>query len=222
MKAIILFLLLTLTLFSAQVKDFEKEIKSFLYKKFTTYYKTLNINQISLSSNQNNLKIDNNFKIYQIILPKNALKREKGTLSVILTNKTKQKRLYFRYKIDADALVFVAAEDIEAYTPLMQSMFFTKRIKFTNFYDKPIVDLQGLESKVFIPQGKILIQRLVRKIPLVHRGDLLSAVARDGRVEVFFNVKALDDGQKGEVIKVRREYKILKAKVLSRSEVEIQ
>jgi flagella basal body P-ring formation protein FlgA len=99
----------------------------------------------------------------------------------------------------------------------------TTSIKFTNFYDKPILKVKGYESKTFIPKGKILVSRLVRGIPAIHRGDIVEAVVKDGRIELNFLAKALQDGIVGESIRVKRDgYKILKAKVISSGLVEIK
>jgi len=198
----------------------EDRLQNYLYKKFVTYYPSMNVENISVKTNS---IIPNGYKLDRVFFQKNSLKRDNGSFSAIFSDGNHEKRVYLKYHIKATVPVLVAVEDIPSHTPLNSSMFSLSSIKFTNFYDKPVLHVEGKESKVYIPRGKILISRIVRKIPAIHRGDSVQALARDGGVEVSFVVKALQDGGVGEDIRVKRDgYKVLKAKVISNNRVLIK
>ena len=215
MKKILLYFILSVSLFA-----FEDVLENFIYKKFVNYYPNISIKKIAIKKNST---IPQGYRLDRAYFPKNSLKRESGNFSAVFSDGSREKRVYFKYHINATVPVLVANQDVSSHTKLDSTMFTVTSIRFTNFYDKPVVDVSGLESKVFLPKGKILIQRLVRKVPLVHRGDMLQAVAKDDGIELYITVKALSDGSRGEIIRVKRDgYKILKAKVLSSQKVEIK
>jgi len=215
MKKIILLFILTLELFS-----YEESLKNYLERKFTSYYKTMSVKSITIKANNT---IPKGYKLKRVFFPKNSIKRENGNFSAIFGNGIKQKRIYFRYYIDAVVSVLLANFDIRNGSPLSMDFFTQIPLKFDNFYDKPIIDVSGYEAKTYIPKGKILTSRLVRKVPDIHRNDEVTAEARDGRIVVDFPVRALEDGRIGEYIRVKRgNKKILKAKVLSSNRVLIK
>ena len=215
MKKILLILFLTVSLFG-----YADRLQNYIYKKFVSYYPSMSVDHITVKPNT---VIPKRYKLDRVYFQKNSLKRDSGNFSAIFVKDNREKRVYFKYKIDAKVPVLVANYDISSHTALDSTMFTQTMIRFTNFYDKPVVDVSGMESKVFIPRGKILIRRLVRKIPLIHRGDMVQAVAKDDGIELFLSVKALSDGSRGEIIRVKRDgYKILKAKVISSAKVEIK
>jgi len=217
LKSIILFLSLVINIYAFTDED---RLQNFIYKKFVAYYPSINIESIDIKPNS---QIPKTFTLDRVYFQKNSLKRDSGSFSAIYSDGKREKRVYFKYNIKATVPVLVAVADIPSHTPLDSSMFTNTSIRFTNFYDKPILKVEGKESKTFIPRGKILVSRLVRNIPAIHRGDFVQGVAKDGGVEVFVSVKALQDGGIGEMIRVKRDgYKIFKAKVISSELVEIQ
>jgi len=215
MKIIILFLITLLQLFS-----YEQKLKNFLERKFTSYYKTMTIKDISIKANN---KIPSGYTLKKVYFAKNSIKRERGNFSAVFSDGDRDKRIYFKYDIDASVRVLLANVDIRNKTPLIMDFFTQIPLKFDNFYDKPVIDVKGYEAKTFIPKGKILTSRLVRKVPDIHRNDEVTAEARDGAIVLDFLVRALEDGRVGEYIRVKRgNKKILKAKVLSSSKVLIK
>ncbi len=206
------------TLFSFEQKD---KIIDYLHKRFINFYPTMVINSIKIIPNNS---IDSGFSLKKIYFSKNSLKRERGNFSAIYIKNNREKRIYFKYEIDAKVKVYVANTPLKSGTKLEKDFFDTTFIKFTNFYDTPVIHLNGLELKISIPSGKILTKRMVRKIPDIHRGDIITAKAVDGKVVVYLPVKSLQDGSKGEVIRVKRENsnKILKGIILSNNKVLIK
>jgi len=220
MKYILFLSFITVHLFALTPDALEKKLKYYLEKKFTSYYPTMLINKIEITPNQD---IPKETKIVRIYLPNNSVKREHGSFSAILKSKNRQKRIYFKYSIDAKVSVLKAVTNIKRHTPLSSSLFERVTIKFTNFYDQPVLKLFNLESKNHIPQGKILINRLIRDIPLIHKKDKLTAIITSEGIELNFPVTALEDGSIGELIRVRRDTsKIFQAKIISENQVLIK
>jgi len=217
LKIVILFCIFVLNLFSFTDED---RLQNYVYKKFVSYYPSMSIQSVTIKPNSD---IPKGYKLNRVYFQKNSLKRESGNFSAIYSNDDSEKRVYFKYSIKATVPVLVSIDDIASHTPLNSAMFYTSSIKFTNFYDKPVLKVDGKESKVFIPKGKIIVSRLLRAIPAIHRGDVVQALATDGGVELYFSVKALADGGVGDMIRVKRDgYKVLKARVLSSEQVQIQ
>ena len=215
MKTIFLAIILTIQLFS-----YEQKLKSYLERKFTSYYPTMTIKNIELKVNN---EIPKGYKLKKVYFPKNSIKRENGNFSAIFSDGEGEKRIYFKYSIDATVQVLLANMDIRAKTPLSMDFFTQIPLKFDNFYDKPVTDVYKLEAKILIVRGKILTSRMVRKIPDIHRNDEIIAEAREDGIVVDFPVRALEDGRVGEYIRVKRGSKtILKAKVLSSNKVLIK
>ena len=215
MKTIFITLILALQLFS-----YEQKLKNYLDKKFSSYYPTMTIKSIEIKANNT---IPKGYKLKKVYFPKNSIKRENGNFSAIFSDGESNKRIYFKYFIDASVQVLLANIDIRAKTPLSMDFFTQIPLKFDNFYDKPVTDVYKLEAKTLIVRGKILTSRMVRKIPDIHRNDEITAEARDGSIVLDFPVRALEDGRVGEVIKVKRgNKKILKAKVISSNKVLIK
>jgi len=214
-------ILLFITLIFSNLISFEgeKKLENYIYKKFTGYYPSMSVSSIMIKANST---IPKGYKLSRVFFQKNSLKRENGNFSAIYSKDSYEKRVFLKYHIDATVPVFVATDAITSHTPLDSSMFSIKTIKFTNFYDKPIQKLAGYESKTYLPKGKILTSRLVRKTPLIYRNSTVNAVASDGGLEVYFTAKALEDGSLGQVIKVKRDRKILRAKVISQDKVQIR
>ncbi len=215
MKTIFITLILALQLFS-----YEQKLKNYLDKKFSSYYPTMTIKSIEIKANNT---IPKGYKLKKVYFSKNSIKRENGNFSAIFSDGESNKRIYFKYFIDASVQVLLANIDIRAKTPLSMDFFTQIPLKFDNFYDKPVTDVYKLEAKTLIVRGKILTSRMVRKIPDIHRNDEITAEARDGSIVLDFPVRALEDGRVGEVIKVKRgNKKILKAKVISSNKVLIK
>ena len=80
-----------------------------------------------------------------------------------------------------------------------------------------------LVTKVQIRSGEILTKRQFNAISLVKKGQMLNAVLSEGGVKIIAEVKALEDGNLGDMIKIRtKENKILQATVSGKDEAVIR
>lgn len=63
--------------------------------------------------------------------------------------------------------------------------------------------LSDLETVQTLGQGDLLEWRAVRSIPLVRKGEVLDVVAEEGLLRITMKAMALEDGARGDFIKVR-------------------
>lgn len=84
-------------------------------------------------------------------------------------------------------------------------------------------EVVGRRAKTRLEGGMTLRRSLIDIPPLVAKGKRITAVFEAGGLKATALGIALDDGLKGEVIKVRNESskKVIKAKILSADEVEV-
>lgn len=133
-----------------------------------------------------------------------------------------------RHQAYIDALwkvkVFIALEDIGKGSPIKPELFkveerFMKTIPsdLRLFTD----ELSNFIASTRIPKGTILRRSLLREIPAVRSGEMVEAVYKSGDIEIAFKAIAIDTGSVGKVIRLKRDEKILRGKVISKGKVEI-
>jgi flagella basal body P-ring formation protein FlgA len=79
------------------------------------------------------------------------------------------------------------------------------------------------EAKISIPDNSTIFNWMIGEVPLVHRGDVLTLIVDAPGLSVRAKARAEEDGVLDQEIKVKRadSNKILAAKILSASEVEV-
>lgn len=139
--------------------------------------------------------------------------------------------LYFtdrRQQALIDALwkvkVFIALEDIQKGSPIKPEMFkveevFMKTIP-SDLRLEP-ADFGNYTASTSITRGTVLRRSLLREVQAVKAGEMVEAFYRSGALEVSFQAVAMDGGQVGKVIRLKREEKVLRGRVLSRGRVEV-
>ncbi len=120
--------------------------------------------------------------------------------------------------------VFIAIEDIEKGTPLSLELFkIEERYMKTIPSDMRIFpeEINNFTASTRIPKGTLLRRSLMKELPAIKPGDIVEAIYRSGNIELTFKVVAIDAGNIGKLIRVRKDEKILRGKVVSREKVEI-
>jgi flagella basal body P-ring formation protein FlgA len=217
MKILWIILLTTLSLFANPIEDY-------ISKKFITNYPNMHIEQLVIKRSSPLPKNFENYKLEDIHISNNNLKREKGSLSATYIYGKKRKRVIYSYKLDANVDVLRANQYISKGKTLTDDLVDFINIRFTNFYQKPITAyyLGKNRARTTIPNGKIITTKHISKVTTLKRGDKVTATLRDGYVIVTFQVTAMRDAYIGDIIKVKKDHKnFYKAMVMSRSQVEI-
>ncbi len=133
-----------------------------------------------------------------------------------------------RHQAIVDALwrveVFIALEDIEKGT-FIDPALFRREERFMKSVPSDLrISLEELSNYVAstrIPKGTILRRSLLREMPAVKSGDVVDAVYRSGNIEITFQAIAVDGGPVGKLIRIKKDGKIIRGKVISRAKVEI-
>ncbi len=133
-----------------------------------------------------------------------------------------------RYQAVINALwkvkVFIALEDIPQGSPIHPEQLRTEE-RFMKTIPSDLrlspEDFEKYIASTRITKGTMLRRSLLKEVPAVRSGDMVDAVYRIGTLEVNFQALAVDSGTAGKIIRIRREDKILRARVLGRGKVEV-
>jgi flagella basal body P-ring formation protein FlgA len=197
----------TITLFANNSLHIEK-IKKHITKTFLKTYPNMHINEITVKRYSSPPREFEKYKLKDIYISDNNLKRDQGTITVLFVNGIKKRKLHYHYKIDATVDVLRANQYIQAGKTITDDLVDFITIRFTNFYQTPITayHLNRFRARTSLVEGKILTTRHISKITDVKRGDMLTTTLRDGGVIVTFQAQALKDAYIGDIIKVKRHH----------------
>lgn len=165
-----------------------------------------------------------NYQIEKITLSAASLKRNSGTFSVLYTSPKKKKKRFFKFKLDATVGVYVSKRYIKKDRTIDENYVTYQDVSFKRFTARPIDEryFYNYESKRSIKEGKIITVNDLRRIIDIKRGDTLDATLYDGAVRVTFKVNAAEEGNIGDIIKVKRgHYKKFRAQITSKNSVDI-
>lgn len=221
------FILLLLMIFSLslQADTVENEtIKTAIKNKYLEIYPTLSISSLTIQPLGKMPKKFNNAHIETIYLSNASLKRNHGTFSVLYANSKKKKKRFFKFNLDATIGVYTSQRDLKSAQTLNTHYVSYQEVDFKSFPARPIHEqhMYDYESKRSIKEGKIITVNDIRRILDIKRDTIIDARLYDGSVELTFKVKAIQEGNIGDIIKVKRgHYKKFKAQITSKSSVDI-
>ncbi|MCX7989020.1 MAG: flagellar basal body P-ring formation chaperone FlgA [Aquificaceae bacterium] len=139
--------------------------------------------------------------------------------------------LYFgdkREQVLIDALwkvrVFVALEDIQKGSAIKPEMFRVEEV-FMKTIPSDLrlnpADFENYTASTNITRGTVLRRSLLKEVQAVKVGEVVEAFYKNGALEVSFRAVAIDGGQVGKVIRLRKEDRVLRGRVLSKGKVEV-
>jgi len=129
---------------------------------------------------------------------------------------------YYFIKIEAKLPVFKSKEIIKQNEFIYNKVYKTL-IPFRYFSSKPLNKIdKNLIAKNIISKNAIITDSNTAKAPAVFRNSYINAVAKSKSITVTTQVKALKNGNIGDIIPVKLKNKILKAKVIGKNLVEIK
>lgn len=223
MKSIWIFFIVTASLFATTELHIEK-IKKFASSEFLKTYPNMHIHTLSIKRYSALPKEFTKYKLAEVYISENNLKREKGTLSTTYIYGEKKRKLYYHFNIDASVDVLRSNQKIQKGKTITDNLVDFVTIKFTNFYQIPITAyyLNRHRARTTLVEGKILTTRHIEKVTSVKRGDKLSTTLRDGGVAVIFQSVALKDANIGDIIKVKRNHNsFFHARIISENEAVV-
>jgi flagella basal body P-ring formation protein FlgA len=197
----------------------EEEIAGEILRLFEEKYPCIEADFPSVKASS---ALPHDFKTYEIkeiILSSNDYRNARGSFQVIFTTPTsRDKKLYFRFKLDAKINVFKAKHNLH-----------NDKILSTNDYEMVQVTLDKLPSeaitcsvpdklmtKNYLRADSILTMQRFEYKKDVLRGANVRAFVRDGMLVIGTSAHVLQDGNIGDVVKIKTEEgKLLNAKLIS-------
>ena len=132
---------------------------------------------------------------------------------------------YITVRLKLFKTICIAKDAIEPGQALSENDVELKLVNVTDLRGTPIEsidELNGLRSKVKIAPGSILIKELLDEIPVINKGDHITASAIAGKVKISTDAEARQDGVVGDVIYiVTKDKKQFKAKIIDSNNVII-
>ncbi len=202
----------------------QESIKDALIDKFLNHYTNMQIDSIEIKPSSKLPKEFDSFSLKEIQISKSNLQRNKGSFLATFTNGVKTKKVYYTYDILAFLDVYVAKYSIKRNEIITPKVLIRKMVKFENFRNQPIDDkyFYNYSAKRLIKAGQIVTTNYLKKSLTINSGDFVIATIKDGLVEISFRAKAIQGGNIGDIITIKRGYKKrFKAQIISKNRVEV-
>ncbi len=216
-----LFILLHSALFASDLEV----IRQSLIKKFRATYPTMEISRLYVTPLGHFSKRYNDYRLKAVYISQAALKANHGTFSALYSNGKKEQKRFYKFLLNATVSLYHANQDIPARIPLEDAMVDLRQTRFKYIRFKPINRhyLTGnYLTKRTLQKGDIITTKVLKIRPLITHGQSVQATLHERGISATFSAKAMQDGAKGEIIRIKRHPNIiLKAKVLSEDHVEI-
>jgi len=206
---------------NCQIMD---EIQMHFLKAISDEYPGISVSDLSISP-QN--KLPANFKdlVFKNIFLSDQ-NSQKGVFRVSFEDvDLSLKSLYFKFSFNAKMPVFIAINSMNTNHILSLLDYQPTMIEFNKWPRDALSGLSAatLITKIQIKSGEILTKRQFNAISLVKKGETLNAVLIEGSVNIIAEVKALEDGNLGDMIKIRtKDNKILEATVSGKGQAIIR
>ncbi len=199
-------------------------IKSSLIKEFKKTYPSMSILHLYISPISSKPKDFSHYNLKALYISKASLKNNHGTFYLLYRNQAKERKIFFKYLLDAKIALYKAAVDIPRNTPLDKSDLVYEESDFKRILFTPIDQsyLYHYITKHKISKGEIITTKDLMSRPDVKRGDELEAFLYSSGVVANFSVKAMQKGRIGDIIRVKKDRsKSFKARITSSTSVEI-
>ena len=171
--------------------------------------------------------LPSDFKRYELIdvhISDAMLKKNSGSFIAIFKVGTRERKIYFAYEMNAKVMVFKAKRNL-----------LNGKILTNDDYESVLESLDALPPRVLmnempqngmikngVKEGQILTDFHIDIKKSVSKKDTVKALLKDEGLEIEVQATLLEDGDIGDVVKIKTEQgKILNAKVLSSHEVII-
>ncbi|GAA9596683.1 flagellar basal body P-ring formation chaperone FlgA [Helicobacter pylori] len=217
MKILILFLFCLNTLFALDSNVLKTEIK----KAYLKEYKDLKLEIETI-----NLEIPERFSNAPILSyelnASNKLKKD-GVVFLRLENEPNL-RLPVRYSVIGSMQAFRSIGAIKKDENITANNTKKERVLF-GALSNPLLEgaINKVSAKNFIPPNTLLSTDKTQALIIVRKNDIITGVYEEGQISIEISLKALENGALNQIIQAKNleSNKILKAKVLSSSKVQI-
>ncbi len=217
MKILIFFLICLNALFALDSNALKTEIK----KAYLKEYKDLKLEIETI-----NLEIPERFSNAPILSyelnASNKLKKD-GVVFLRLENEPNL-RLPVRYSVIGSMQAFRSIGAIKKDENITANNTKKERVLF-GALSNPLLEgaIDKVSAKNFIPPNTLLSTDKTQALIIVRKNDIITGVYEEGQISIEISLKALENGTLHQIIQAKNleSNKILKAKVLSSSKVQI-
>ncbi|WP_441744265.1 flagellar basal body P-ring formation chaperone FlgA [Helicobacter pylori] len=217
MKILILFLICLNALFALDSNALKAAIK----KAYLKEYKDLKLEIETI-----NLEIPERFSNASILSyelnASNKLKKD-GVVFLRLENEPNL-RLPVRYSVIGSMQAFKSIGAIKKDENITANNTQKERVLFGTL-SNPLLEgtINKVSAKNFIPPNTLLSTDKTQALIIVRKNDIITGVYEEGQISIEISLKALENGALNQIIQAKNleSNKILKAKVLSSSKVQI-
>lgn len=219
MKIVVSFFLFCGLLFASNIN----EIKTALIKEYTLRFPSLIVKNVELRANG----LPDDFDKFEFIrLDSAKFNRSSGYVRALFKSpQNMQRSVFFRYFIEANLQVLRASKPINKGDKLNALGFSLVYMSFDKVPSGALMldDNLDLIAKTSIKKNAILRQNMFKQDELVKRGDVLRGLLKDGEVQIFIELVAIENGNKGEKIRLKnKEGKVMQGVIISKTQVELQ
>jgi len=148
-----------------------------------------------------------------------------GYIPIYINSKAITKKdSYITVKLKLYKKVLVAEENININKKLTPSMFNYVEKNIETLFSKPVEGLFKLTNtlaKRKIKKGMILQEDMIKKVPVIQRGSIVTAYKINGNVEITFKAKARNDASIGDKINLVANRRIYKGIVVNKNYIKI-
>ncbi|WP_375153441.1 flagellar basal body P-ring formation chaperone FlgA [Helicobacter pylori] len=152
----------------------------------------------------------------------NKLKKD-GVVFLRLENEPNL-RLPVRYSVIGNMQAFKSAGAIKKDENITANNTKKERVSF-GVLSNPLLEgaIDRVSAKHFIPPDTLLSADKTQALIIVRKNDIITGVYEEGQISIEISLKALENGTLNQIIQAKNleSNKILKAKVLSSSKVQI-
>ncbi|WQU81068.1 flagellar basal body P-ring formation protein FlgA [Helicobacter pylori] len=217
MKILTLFLIGLNALFALDLNALKTEIKEAYLKE----YKDLKLEIEAI-----NLEIPERFSNTPILSyelnASNKFKKD-GVVFLRLENEPNL-RLPVRYSVIGSMQAFKSISAIKKDENITANNTKKERVLFGTL-SNPLLEgaIDKVSAKHFIPPDTLLSMDKTQALIIVRKNDIITGVYEEGQISIEISLKALENGALNQIIQAKNleSNKILKAKVLSGSKVQI-
>lgn len=199
------------------------EIKTALIKEYILRFPTLIVKNVELKANGLPADFD---KFEFIRLDSAKFNRSSGYVRALFKSPQNiQRSVFFRYFIEANLQVLRASKPINKGEKLNALGF---KLVYMSFDKVPggalmLDDNLDLIAKTSIRKNAILRQNMFKQDELIKKGDVLRGLLKDGEVQIFIELVAIENGNKGEKIRLKnKEGKVMQGVIISKTQVKLQ
>jgi flagella basal body P-ring formation protein FlgA len=131
-----------------------------------------------------------------------------GSVSLLVTffvDGMQKRSVRLSGKVDVMQEVVVAKEDLQRRQKINREAVTLRQVNLARISAKALTEeseVVGMQTARTIKAGEVILPHMLKKVPLVKRGDHLILVAESASLKVVATAKALEDGFEGEQVRV--------------------